>query len=114
MNKPKLADCALRIKADLREMHGLLDDTTEMEDSRYLMLITMFNQLRLELFSNLAMIGVEIPMTERETAPGDMQAPTRKRDWNFLQKPAPEQRKTPVPQAVQPTENPFASNGNKW
>jgi hypothetical protein len=112
MNKQKLAKCAVKMKADMRVMHGLLDNTPEMEDSRYLMLVCMMNQFRLELFANLAMIGVEIPMTERETAPGDGETPTKKRDWVVQQERPPEPWKTPVSQTVEPSKkNPFAGNG---
>lgn len=112
MNKTELIKAALSLKKDFRWMHGLLDDTAEMPDSKYVQIVTQMNELRCELFSALAMIGVEIQMTERETAPGDMQAPTRKRDWNMLQKPELKGQESPVPTPIQ-TENPFA-NDNGW
>ena len=99
---------AKSLKRNLRDCHRLLDSSSDLPDIKYIQLVCLINELRRELFSALAMIGVEIPMTEREVQPGGGEVETKKRDWAMHQKP---QGNSAVAPPVTPTENPFARNG---
>lgn len=97
------------LKKNFTTCHQLLDNTPELEDSKYLQLVCQLNEFRQDLFSALCGLGIVIPMTEREVAPGDGQRATAKRKWHGAldgqEEPAAVLK--PTIEVIVPTRNPF-------
>ena len=79
MSAKELEVCARQVKRLLRELHGIMDRTPELDENQYIMVTTSMNIFRHDLFAALGKAGIVIPMSGRETAPGDFEAATRNR-----------------------------------